>query len=90
MTAFGIFALRYDHDDIIVMRWRESFAPEARDGGGWAMFTEQPTHALRFASREDATVYLHIVPSTRPIRADGKPNMPLRAFTVDIRQLPDA
>jgi hypothetical protein len=90
MTAFGIFAIEYLHDHVVVDRWLESFDPEAHDCGGQALFTPSPTYAMQFASRGEAIVYLHTIPTTRPLRADGRPNMPLRAFDVEIRRLPDA
>ena len=52
-------------------------------------FEVDSASAMRFETAADALVYLSTSPTSRPLRADGQPNRPLRAFAVEIRELPD-
>lgn len=44
---------------------------------------------MRFANRGDAMALIATAPKSRPLRADGQPSCPLRAFTLEILPLPD-
>jgi hypothetical protein len=90
VTAFGIFALKYGPDQSDVNGWLESFDPEANDGRGFVQFRPDPASAMRFDTAADALAYLATSPASRPLRADGQPNRPLRAFAIEIRELPGA
>lgn len=89
VIAYGVFAMTHN-DGTVLNEWLESFDAEANDGMGHAMFTTREDLAMRFESQNDALAYLLTVPASRPFRADGKPNRPLRAFEVLIRELPAA
>ena len=60
----------------------KSFDPEAHDGRGEATFTNDKTKAMIFDDITDAYRLIFTIPTKRPRREDGKPNMPLRAFTL--------
>jgi hypothetical protein len=68
------------------------------DVGAWVMsydpdgsveWTNDPDHALRFDNRTDAFELWRKPSKVNPIRADGKPNRPLTAFTFSIEPLPE-
>jgi hypothetical protein len=44
-------------------------------------------HAKRFKTRDDAWYLWRRVDTRQPVRADGKPNRPLTAWTVSITQV---
>lgn len=70
-------------------RYLVDFDFSARDGwGGNAVTTEDPRKAKKFASAEDALLYWQTQSVTRPLRPDGRPNRPLTAITVKIRDTP--
>lgn len=60
------------------------YNPDARDGIGEADWTLDPSGAMQFDSAEAALRAYRAVSTVRPVRADGKPNRPLTAFTVSI------
>lgn len=57
---------------------------EAFGGQGHMTFTDDITKALKFASAGDALIFWQTTSKTKPKRADGRPNRPLTALTVDI------
>jgi hypothetical protein len=46
--------------------------------------TADRTHAKRFKSADDAERQWRTVSNREPVRADGQPNRPLTAFSIDI------
>lgn len=64
------------------MGWLSIYNPDAYDGQGYAKFSHE--HALRFMSPGDALRCCHLVPDGRRQRADGRPNKPLTAFTLEV------
>jgi hypothetical protein len=60
---------------------------EYAGGFGAAKWTEDVARALRFESMLDALVFWRTQSKTRPYRSDGRPNKPLTAYTVEIREL---
>lgn len=62
----------------------KSYDPEAFDGRGDVVFTANIAEAMRFDSYMAAMAFARRVPACRPLRGDGKPNMPLTAFTLEI------
>jgi len=60
----------------------KSFNVEAHDGQGTADFTDDPNEALHFDSFSEAMDAWMRQSKTRPLRADGRPNRPLTAFTM--------
>lgn len=65
-------------------QYLKSFDIEAHGGQGSAEFTNRLSKAHRFDSIKDALAEYSKVSVTRPLRDDGQPNCPLRAFTVEI------
>jgi hypothetical protein len=61
-----------------------SYDPEANDGQGDAVWTDDPARALLFESTAEAYELYRAVPRNRPLRADGKPNRPLTALSVEM------
>jgi len=63
--------------------WLAFYDPAAADGGGSAQWTTNLDEALHFRDRMHAVDTYYAVPANRPLRADGKPNRPLTAYTVE-------
>ena len=61
---------------------------DAYDGRGKLDTTVDPNNAARFATMAEAMLYYRRQSSVQPLRADGKPNRPLTAYSVSIEQLP--
>ena len=62
----------------------KSYDPEAHDGQGAATFTDKLDDAMIFEDLTEAFRCIFQVPVKRPRRPDGKPNMALRAFTLEV------
>jgi hypothetical protein len=60
----------------------ETYVPEAFDGRGDLKTTIHRHKAMKFDDKIAALKFAHQVPLNRPLRADGKPNRPLTAFTL--------
>jgi hypothetical protein len=66
-----------------------AYDPEAHGGRGRAEFTDDLSKAMVFKDISSAYRCIFQVPVRRPRREDGKPNMPLRAFTLEVSRLND-
>lgn len=79
-------------DQIPAGKWVKSYDPEANDGMGDIVWTDDPADALAFESPVAALRCYRLVPINRPTRVgpygDGKTNRPLTAFTVSIEEIP--
>lgn len=83
----------YDPDATESEAWTMALLQKASTGhaiyhhtgpnGGYILATTEPQHALRFRSHADAVAEWMRVSTSRPHRADGYPNRPLSAFTVE-------
>jgi hypothetical protein len=62
----------------------KSYNPDAHAGEGFAEFTGRIGDAMKFITVADAWDLIMTVPCDRPYRADSKPNLPLRAFDLQI------
>lgn len=82
MLDYLIFAVAHAASGQPVNRWLRHFDPEAHEGMGEADFTDNPSEALCFPTMAAALVYVMQQPQTRPLRDDGAPNRPLRAFSL--------
>jgi hypothetical protein len=67
----------------------ENYDPEAYEGRGYAKFTSNPSRAMHFPDMAAARRCILQVPVKRPRRPDGKANMPLRAFHLEIERITD-
>ncbi len=47
-----------------------------------ATYTRDPAEAMRFPSLHCVKALANATPRCKPVRADGKPNRPLSAFTL--------
>lgn len=63
----------------------ESYDLEYADGVGAAWLTRDPDKALRFDDAKAAMDAVMSSPKSKPVRDDGEPNRPLRAFTINIQ-----
>ena len=61
----------------------KSYDPNANDGQGDATFTADINEALKFKDIMEAWRFAMQVPAKKPWRADGKPNRPITAFTLE-------
>ena len=61
-----------------------SFIFDAEGGNGYGVFTHDPAEAKRFAHAGEAFQFWNTQSTVKPLRADGKPNKPLSASTVEI------
>lgn len=67
--------------------WVETFDAEAHQGRGRVTVTRQPKKALAFKDVGAAMTAWRTQSKVQPLREDGKPNRPMTAFTVEVRQL---
>ena len=80
------------HHEELVEAWLTEFDPDGGDldyptgSIGW---DDDPAKALRFDSATEAMQLWRTVSSRTPTRPDGKPNRPLTAFTVAIKEVPE-
>lgn len=68
--------------------WLMAFDHDAHDGLGHGIFTTSVNSAKRFASMGDAMEFWRRQSTVKPLRADGRPNKPLTALTIEIEELP--
>jgi len=61
----------------------------ANTGYGGVAITNDPLHAITFASLNEAEAYINRASTTRPTRDDGQPNVPGRAFDLAIVDIND-
>jgi hypothetical protein len=64
-------------------RWLRFYDPNAYGGQGYIAFTEDHRQAMPFDSFEAAMKCWQQQSAVRPLRADGQPNRPLTAYTVE-------
>ena len=67
-----------------VGRYVRQFDPDGHDGRGDLVTTADIHEALTFPSAAEAMMFWQSQSKVRPLRADGKPNRPLTAFTVAV------
>lgn len=67
----------------------ESYDPDAFDGFGTVKFSKHEDEAKVFQSHRDAMEFWNQSSKVRPKRADGKPNRPLTAFSIEVVKLSD-
>lgn len=65
-----------------------SFDFEAFDGLGHGVFTREPRLATKFKNIGEAWEFWKRQSNGKPFRADGKPNRPLTATSVEILEEP--
>ena len=70
-------------DDAPIGAYLQSYDPEANGGRGMIEFTDDIDDAKQFPGMFAAVALWQTVPTSRPRRADGKPNKPLTAFTME-------
>lgn len=68
----------------------QAYDPEYAGGRGLAEWTEDIETAMRFATAGEAWMLWRQPSRVRPVRADGKPNRPLTAFTIEVLNEEDA
>ena len=68
----------------------QAYDPEFMNGAGLATWTTNPEHALLFTTKTQAMDLWKTVPRSKPRRADGEPNRPLTAYSVEVLLAEDA
>lgn len=63
------------------------YNPDAHDGQGETDWTDDPLEAVAFDSFDAALDYWRQISTVRPLRADGMPNRPLTALTIEIEKI---
>jgi hypothetical protein len=66
-------------------QYLEWFDFDYANGLGRGEFTKDRTKALEFKDAGEAMTFWKTVSRVKPFRADGKPNRPLTALTVEIK-----
>ena len=61
-----------------------SYDPEAHHGEGEAVWTHDLNEARLFDTTREAALLWQTVPKSKTLRADGKKNRPLMAYTIEI------
>jgi hypothetical protein len=83
IIAYGPVSGSYTTDGEYV----KSYDVEAHDGRGDVTFTKNVADAMTFADMPSAVAFTMRQPASRPLRADGKPNRPLTAFTLELKNV---
>lgn len=84
---FVIVALQFADGRPVPNPYFKSFDHEAHGGLGRAVLTADWRESLTFSSFEEAVEFWRKQSKTRPLRPDGKPNRPMTAVTVEVREL---
>lgn len=84
---FGIFAYYAAATGERIEMWVKSYNVDAYDGFGEIVFTKDPTQALSFPDMGAALECYRQQSTLYPLRADGQPNRPMTAYTVEITKL---
>lgn len=58
------------------------YDPDAQDGTGSTMWSLNPDKAMKFEDAGAAMTTWRMTSKVHPVRADGKPNRPLTAFSL--------
>lgn len=77
-----------DHISGYEGQYLKSFDFEAHAGQGEADYTPHMAEALKFDDKGAALAFWRTQSKVRPLRADGKPNRPLTAATMELVGLP--
>lgn len=90
MTEYLIRAIGFANDAPCphAGKWLARFDHDAFDGQGVGSFTSRLRDAKRFADAGEAMAFWNKQSSVRPLRADGEPNKPLTALTIEIERAP--
>jgi hypothetical protein len=69
-------------------KWVVSINPDAHNGLGDAVLTEDANEARQFETFEDAVAYWRAQSTVMPLRPDGGENRPGTAYSVEIVRFP--
>lgn len=72
-----------------VGKFLKDFDPDAYGGAGLATWTDDQAQAKQFFSAADAMLEWKRQSTVQPLRADGKPNRPLTAYSVTLASYTD-
>ena len=61
----------------------KDYDPDCSNGGGGVDYTLNFLEAKKFSSIKEASAYCARPSKTNPLRADGKPNVPISAFSLN-------
>lgn len=74
----------------VVGQYLQGYDPEFMNGAGLATWTPDLNKALWFPTITAAMALINAQPRSKPIRPDGQPNRPLRAYTVEVMRIEEA
>lgn len=86
MPEFAIYVHEVSATGQQVDRWLKSYDADGHEGRGDVEFADTFEEAQHFETMAEALELSMTVPKSRPRRADGRANRPLRAFTIEIRR----
>lgn len=67
-----------------------TYDPDYAGGQGVVEWTSDIEKAMKFATTAEAWMLWRRTSNVRPLRADGQPNRPLTAFTIEVLNEADA
>lgn len=88
IKAYGPVGPAHGTPSKIDGQYVKSYDPDAFAGCGDAQFTDNVEEAMKFHDKAAALVFAFQQPKSRPTRADGHPNRPLLAFTLEFMDAP--
>jgi hypothetical protein len=72
---------------LVAGKYLMCFDFEGEGGRGVGLWTADQGEAMTFETAADAMLFWRTQSKTVPLRADGKPNRPLTAFTVEVARV---
>lgn len=90
LISHGLYGGAVQRGGVKYTGFVKSYDPDASPNvypTGVATFTDEPRSALTFKRPEDALAFMNQVSATVPLRPDGKPNRPIRAFTLEVARI---
>jgi hypothetical protein len=89
MIEYVIVNMGHATDDIVDSgQYLAMYEPEAYDGMGSVVWTEDIGQAIKFDDLAQVFAVWKAVPKNRPKRPDGKWNRPLTAYHIEVRPCP--
>lgn len=72
------------HQGGVVGKYVADYTPHGNGGMGMLVLTDNPAEAKSYASPAEGMIAWKEPSKTHPLRADGKPNRPLSAYTITV------
>jgi hypothetical protein len=75
--------------DLACGQYLSKYDPNGYEGRGKFQTTPWPNEAMAFPDQEAAMRFWKQQSKVKPLRADGQPNRPLTAYTIEVVQHPN-